>query len=297
MKTSYSNTDSKNIIVSPDKTVLLADSVKISGVTSFSYAKNNKARLPMIEHSHKDKFEFVIIAEGLQQYFIENDSFMLYPCQAVCTAPNEVHSCGESFKDDTSVIWFQIDAKLDSPLFSLSEQEAFELKSRLFGCTHKKLILDRQTLNGFLDSFKLLSTGNTLQIIEGRSLFISSFCRALQSPFETVQACAEIERAKKYIFIHVKEKVSLSELLEASGLDINTFKDKFTAQVGQDYKEYILSIKLQSAKNELIKGVSLDKLAFEYGFASVGSFNKAFKRQFGESPKKFCSKNRDRDIL
>lgn len=298
MKESYfSLNDNKNIITSVDKTVLLNARTALTGLASFGYAKNDKARLPMIGHTHKDKFEFIIIARGAQQYFIEDKSYTLYPFEGICTAPNANHNCGESMGNNTETIWFQIDSKSDSPLFDLSKRESDILLSQLDSYTGRKIFLNEQTVNCFTKAFSLLKEGSIQSVIKGKALFIYALFCTLDSKVEDRLSSPEIEAAKKYIFLHIKEKIAVSELLEASGLDVSVFKERFFRYTGEDYKEYIQNVKIKAAKEELLKGRSVGNLAFEYGFSSVGSFNKAFKKYFSVSPKRYYAKNKNNDII
>ena len=51
--------------------------------------------------------------------------------------------------------------------------------------------------------------------------------------------------------------------------------------------QYQIRRRLENAKLEILKGVSILDTAFAYGYADLASFSKAFKQAFGQSPSQF----------
>lgn len=90
-----------------------------------------------------------------------------------------------------------------------------------------------------------------------------------------------------YINNHLDEDLSLDQLASffyASKFHIShVFKDN----MGISLHQYILKKRLQASKNGILSGIPFSELYHQYGFSDYTSFYRAFKKEFGLSPKEF----------
>lgn len=90
-----------------------------------------------------------------------------------------------------------------------------------------------------------------------------------------------------YINNHLDEDLSLDHLAAffySSKYHIcHVFKDN----MGISLHQYILKKRLQASKNGILSGVPFNELYHQYGFSDYTSFYRAFKKEFGLSPKEF----------
>ncbi len=90
-----------------------------------------------------------------------------------------------------------------------------------------------------------------------------------------------------YINNHLGENLSLDHLASffyASKYHIShVFKDN----MGISLHQYILKKRLQASKNGILSGIPFGELYHQYGFSDYTSFYRAFKKEFGLSPKEF----------
>ncbi len=90
-----------------------------------------------------------------------------------------------------------------------------------------------------------------------------------------------------YINNHLEENLSLDHLASffyASKYHIShVFKDN----MGISLHQYILKKRLQASKNGILSGIPFGDLYHQYGFSDYTSFYRAFKKEFGLSPKEF----------
>jgi AraC-like DNA-binding protein len=90
-----------------------------------------------------------------------------------------------------------------------------------------------------------------------------------------------------YINNHLEENLSLDHLASffyASKYHIShVFKDN----MGISLHQYILKKRLQASKNGILSGIPFGELYHQYGFSDYTSFYRAFKKEFGLSPKEF----------
>lgn len=91
-----------------------------------------------------------------------------------------------------------------------------------------------------------------------------------------------------YIYDHLHEQVTMSELAEREGLNKSYFSKLFSNEVGIPVKQFILKAKLNTAKNMLENPeYSISDIAFSLGFSSQSAFTAAFKNQMDMTPKKY----------
>lgn len=90
-----------------------------------------------------------------------------------------------------------------------------------------------------------------------------------------------------YINNHLEEKLTLDHLASffyASKYHIShVFKDN----MGISLHQYIIKKRLQACKNGILSGIPAGELYHQYGFSDYTSFYRAFKKEFGLSPKEF----------
>lgn len=91
-----------------------------------------------------------------------------------------------------------------------------------------------------------------------------------------------------YIEKRLLQDIDLESVAEWSGFSLYHFMRVFSIFTGYTLKGYIRTRRLSEAARELLqKNEYIYKTAQKYGFNSVESFIRAFKRQFGLTPQKY----------
>ncbi len=90
--------------------------------------------------------------------------------------------------------------------------------------------------------------------------------------------------ALKYIHEHIKEDLVLSEIADKFGYSKWHFSSKFHKYTGSSFSKYIRHFRLQLAALDILADRKLIDVALEYGYESIGGFNKAFVSEFGCYP-------------
>ena len=97
-----------------------------------------------------------------------------------------------------------------------------------------------------------------------------------------------VENVKRYIYAHLQESLDRGTLAGVAGFSIPHFHRVFTAQVGESAASYIRRLRLERAGRKLRMGaVDITEVALDAGYDSHAAFSKAFKQQFGLSPREF----------
>lgn len=84
-----------------------------------------------------------------------------------------------------------------------------------------------------------------------------------------------------YIDEHLDEELTPRSLADLSGYSFHHFCHFFTVYMDLPVGEYIRRRRLTRAGEDLKKGKTVTEAAFDYGFATVSGFSRAFKKEFG----------------
>jgi AraC family transcriptional regulator len=97
-----------------------------------------------------------------------------------------------------------------------------------------------------------------------------------------------IEGVMRYIRDHLHEPLDRETLAAVAGFSIPHFHRVFTAQMGESAISYIRRLRLERAGRKLRMGaVDITEVALAAGYDTHAAFSKAFKQQFGLSPREF----------
>jgi AraC family transcriptional regulator len=97
-----------------------------------------------------------------------------------------------------------------------------------------------------------------------------------------------IEGVMRYIRDHLHEPLDRETLAAVAGFSIPHFHRVFTAQIGESAISYIRRLRLERAGRKLRMGaVDITEVALAAGYDTHAAFSKAFKQQFGLSPREF----------
>lgn len=269
----------------------MPEQTKITSLAVFGHATNNKAELPLINHYHKDKVEFVIVVDGIQRYTASDIPYTLYGGDVFFTMPDEIHSSGQSPQAVNEILWFQIELSSSQSLMDLPERESTLLYELLTKFDARQFQIPRRHINLFLESFELLCNDSFEDKIKGRALFVYCLMNMLACDADVQTLTEDIGSAKQYILNHIKEAIDMDELLGVSRLSVSRFKQKFKEQVGLSPREFINSTKIEKSKVQVaMTKQSITDIAFEYSFSSSNYFCVVFKQFTGYSPKSFRKK-------
>jgi AraC family transcriptional regulator len=99
---------------------------------------------------------------------------------------------------------------------------------------------------------------------------------------------ARVSRAVRTIADDRHEQLTLETLADAAGLSPYHFLRTFERLTGVTPHQYVLRARLRKAAMWLAGGSErITDVAFDCGFGDVSNFNRAFRREFGMSPRAF----------
>lgn len=95
----------------------------------------------------------------------------------------------------------------------------------------------------------------------------------------------ELNKITDYIEENILEKITITELAHLIGLNDNTLKNVFNCLTGISINEYIRLRRLSLSVTDILNGESITSVAYKYLYNSPSSYNRAFKKFQGITPK------------
>lgn len=97
-----------------------------------------------------------------------------------------------------------------------------------------------------------------------------------------------IELAKKFIAENYKKNITLNDLAEYVELNASYLSNLFKTEVGTNFSDYLLEVRMQAARNLLRDPtIKVYEIGCMVGYEDAVSFGRAFKKKVGMSPKEF----------
>lgn len=100
------------------------------------------------------------------------------------------------------------------------------------------------------------------------------------------------EKLLAYIEEHMDEQLSLDELAESFYVSKYHIAHIFKDNLGMSIHQYIMKKRLALCKEALLSNESISKIYSSYGFGDYSAFYRAFKKEYGISPKDFKREHR-----
>lgn len=136
---------------------------------------------------------------------------------------------------------------------------------------------------GLPAAFRPVVTKNLLEVIAA-SYAMEHRCAVAESSVTSTRRA----QVKRFIEIHLRDSdLSATSAAKSLGLSPRYVRLVFAAE-GESVSSYILRRRLEECARQLThalwRGRSITETAFEWGFASMAHFTRAFKEQFGTTP-------------
>lgn len=96
-----------------------------------------------------------------------------------------------------------------------------------------------------------------------------------------------IETVKDYIEENYQDDISLEDVAEYISFSKYYLSKLFKEVEGINYKDYLIKVRMEAAKEKLKKGEEIKVVACEVGYSDRNYFSRAFKKYTGISPGKY----------
>lgn len=279
----YLWTDSKQILTHRE--------TQIPQLVTFGHDISRQASMTMTPHCHVNKFEIVVAISGQQKYVADGEPYTISGGEAFTTFPGEPHSGREETENVGEIYWFQIDVKSGENFFHLTPPWSEQLYHRLLRINARVCRVPTEAIRLMKKSFRLLSSGNSFDKLNGGAAFTSFLSDFITSNLteSTAAPSPAIQKVMAYIGENLEQEIRLEQLARLCGLSLCGFKLKFKAETGVAPREYINLQKIEEAKRRMgaDPAASISDIAMSLGFSSSNYFSVVFRKYTGIPPRQY----------
>ncbi|QKF81323.1 AraC family transcriptional regulator [Halarcobacter ebronensis] len=243
-----------------------------------------------VKHFH-DTYIIGITHDGMFKSINQNRATLLYKNSTRVLNPGEIH-CGDS--NSWKYTNFYPPLELISEIY---EQIYFE---KALPCFTKHILEDINLYNLLLKFF--ISAYSNEDKLEIESNLIIAVSYLIKNYTDSTKKYSPLFDDKKIIKDSVEfmkdcldTNISLDDLALNSNLSKYHFLRVFKNSIGITPHQFILSQRVQKARELIVKGEQLNQVASTVGFSDQSHFIKNFKRIYGYVPSEL--KNKDNFII
>lgn len=241
-------------------------------------------------HSHIF-YEILYICSGNIQYLIKTERYQIQPGDIIIVPPGVGHQPILTDLQNASyrryVLWL-------SPLFMKGIMPLFPdydfTRPRLLRTTGTKwAILKDKFHAGILESeqkkagWNAWVYGNTLELVT--MLYRATVDKT--SMHLKSEKPELLENILSFIEANLSENLSLDDTGKRFFVSRSTISNTFRKEMGISFYQYVTQRRLVAAKNKIQENLPLETISREVGFSDYSSFYRAFKNEYGISPRQF----------
>ncbi len=93
-----------------------------------------------------------------------------------------------------------------------------------------------------------------------------------------------VRRIRDFVRASYMQHISVKKIAEGMNLDRRYLTRIFKERTGQTIQDYIITVRLEAARERLLEGATVSEAAMLCGYEDVCNFSKMFKRRYGVSP-------------
>lgn len=258
---------------------------------------------------HHDFYEIYFFISGEVNYLIESRNYQLKPGDILLISPLELHHPhilpqNEEAPYERIVLWISRIYLEELSSLESDLSKCFDIKSK----NHTNLLRPREddkAMFTFLTE-QLLEESSYRQFggdLAARSLItqilirLNRYLLKEQAEVKTMdQSERIISDILRYINENLSSEISLDDLSSRFFVSKYHLSREFRRLVGTSVYRYIIQKRLLTAKQMMISGESPTSVSAACGFGDYTSFYRAFRGEYGISPKKFMQSLQDHKI-
>ena len=255
------------------------------------------------EYHYHDFNKIIIFIKGNVTYMIEGKAYKLKPWDLLIIGHGQIHKpiINPSEEYERFIIWFDpaMVSKYNKDYTNLLT--CFDIAARreinLMRIMDTSLVKVKTIVQELIEAEEEPAFGHDilkssllfqLLIILNR-LFIREDAISYA---QDVQFDKNITEVLTYINQHLNEDLSIPVLASKCFLSKYHLMRKFKSYTGYTLHQYILQKRLYMAKSMLMKGETLTNISHKVGFNDYSTFVRAFKKEFGLSPREYTKEYR-----
>lgn len=250
--------------------------------------------IPVNLHSHSYYEMVYVLSNSGTQYLAGTKRYLLQRGDIILVPPGIGHKplfpteLAEPYR--RIVIWFSTDFidGMKSILASDSipkEERVFLLRTAgtPWASIGKLFHLGLKEAQEKKEGWQIALYGNTMQLL-------TLFWRALHEPENRPPKTEKpelLDDVVSYIETHLHKKISLADTATRFFVSESTIGQTFQKKMHVSFYHYVTQRRLIAAKSMILEEGNLDILCEKVGFTDYSAFYRAFKKEFGISPREY----------
>lgn len=257
---------------------------------------------------HHDFYEIYFLLSGDVTYLIEDKLVHVMPGDLLLISPRELHQVcirPEMSSYERYVLWIdpQVIRRLSSESTDLFQ--GFDPGRPGYGNQFRLKPEDRSRIQGLLDALSaeaaaatygadLLRDALLVQLLVCINRIVTQQGSRMDEDSRTNRAVTQV---MNYVNLHYSEPLSLEMLAEQFFVSKYHLSHEFNRQVGTSVYQYIQKKRLLIARQLMSQGKKPNEVYSACGFNDYTGFYRAFKSEYGVSPREFALSARHNELL
>lgn len=133
------------------------------------------------------------------------------------------------------------------------------------------------------ECWQIALCGNTVQLLVA---CIRAFSEPVNHSLKSEKP-ELLDDVVSYIESHLSEKITLSDTAQRFFVSESTIGQTFQKKMHVSFYHYVTQRRLIAAKSMMLEDTNLDTLSVKVGFSDYSTFYRAFKKEFGISPREY----------
>ncbi|MDD3253131.1 MAG: AraC family transcriptional regulator [Lachnospiraceae bacterium] len=252
-------------------------------------------------HSHIF-YELLFVCSGNVQYLLDGQCYQLQKGDMILIPPGLAHR--PVFSEELTEPYRRIAVWINADFWELVVSKYPDMEFAFGECRRLNRYLLRTpsaTWSGLYTAFKAvlrefhekklnwelcMSTGTlTLMAHICRTYYFLNAAQPISGNDDLFSSVFE------YINTHFTEKLSLDLISAHFLVSKSTISHLFQEKMGVSFYHCVTQRRLIGAKNSMLSGTPIQKVWELYGFGDYSLFYRAFKKEYGISPREFLKKN------